>query len=413
MLIKTIIAISFLLSLNLSFLFADFNEGVDHEISQRDLPPETKEWAKNTALKLREVLTTFRNVSPQDRRAYLVKVVQDSIQEAKHTRELLLMRFTLNRTLDLDHLFDGEPDELSISYVLLPAMKKAIRLYELEDLPYLTATENKPESEILPPAYAAYAKSNIGDYLTAANLNQTPEGQFKVLRSAVIWMANDILRSPEARAFAGNNQAFIELKELDDRMKIICPENATFQDLNHAKQELLNISKKIVPESRSKILIPNHTLSVEAPTPQPPPGTPTFSREQIEAIAKGLQSDIVTTRFNTVKVLASTHSPYADVYLVIGLTDSNLIVRDIAFDALKDRKEWSEEFMNLLVYSSKYNSDCSRFLTLLLIKIPGHQSTKALINLLNSSDIVVRKSAFNELQRRSILEEHVDDLEPL
>ena len=105
----------------------------------------------------------------KEKRKELTRVIQESILEAKDTRELLLMRFILNRALKLSELFQDQEDALSINYVLLPGVKKAIDLYERADLPYLTAHQDKPENEITPPPYAGFTKENIGFLLLSRN----------------------------------------------------------------------------------------------------------------------------------------------------------------------------------------------------------------------------------------------------
>ena len=129
-----------------------FNEGVDTTIRAEDIGDDVRMWAQNTALKLTKALEDIKSLSIPEKKEALVSVIQESVTEAKDKRELLLMRFMLNRALKLNEFYQNQSDALVLNYVLLPAVKKAILLYEESDLPFLEANKDKPESEIKPPA---------------------------------------------------------------------------------------------------------------------------------------------------------------------------------------------------------------------------------------------------------------------
>src|SRR3989338_8519022 len=114
-----------------------FDEGVDTTIKPEDISDDVRQWAQNTALKLKELLKQIKKLEPAHKRIFLIQTIQKSIEEAQTTKELLLMRFVLNRALRLEELFHGQEDALVINYVLLPSVKQAIALYEQADLPYL------------------------------------------------------------------------------------------------------------------------------------------------------------------------------------------------------------------------------------------------------------------------------------
>ncbi len=242
---------------------SNFDEGVDREIRREDLSPQMILWAQSTAEKLDKTLTTLNTIPEQQRRNHLVQVIQDAVTEAKDTKELLLMRYMLNRALELNKLYINQPDILAINYVLKPAMNRAIDLYNAQDLPYLTANADKPQGELESPTYAQFAKSNIDIYLTAANMNQTPQATFQILRYSIIWMANDLDRSKEINSTNVNIRN--ELATLDDSLKTVDPLSIDPILLSHVKQVLLDSAKKIVPEKNAKSLPRSRSTSTSVP----------------------------------------------------------------------------------------------------------------------------------------------------
>src|SRR3989338_3025372 len=122
-----------------------FDEGVDTTIRAEDIGDDVRMWAQNTALKLTKALEDIKSLSIPEKKEALVSVIQESVTEAQDKRELLLMRFMLNRALKLNEFYQNQSDALVLNYVLLPAVKKAILLYEESDLPFLEANKDKPE----------------------------------------------------------------------------------------------------------------------------------------------------------------------------------------------------------------------------------------------------------------------------
>ena len=156
-----------------------FDEGAETILHAEEITDDIRQWAQNTALRLKEFLQESKKLDTHQKRKAFVKILQESVVEAKDTRELLLMRFALNRALKLESLFssDEDGDSLAVNYILIPSVKQAIFLYENADLPYLNANKDKT-GEIEPPPYAAFTKANIGFLLTASNMHKTLEGQF-------------------------------------------------------------------------------------------------------------------------------------------------------------------------------------------------------------------------------------------
>ncbi len=223
-------------------------EGAEDTIDPRDIGEDVRQWAQNTALKLKEVLKKARALNAEQKRRYLLCAIRDSVQEAQGYAELLLMRFELNRALKLEGLFARQEDALISNYILLPSIKKAIALYEEADLPYLEANKGKPAGEIEPPYYAQFTKSNVGFLLTASTMNKEPIGQFYVLRYSVIWLTNDLLRSPKARRNQVNARIILDMQSLDQELKAVCERDITSQLNNRIRYALLDASKKIVGE---------------------------------------------------------------------------------------------------------------------------------------------------------------------
>ena len=82
-----------------------FDEGVEATIRPEDIGEDVKLWAQNTALKFKKLLSQIKKLSVSEKRNLMLKTIQESVEEAQGKRELLLMRFTLNRALRLEQEF--------------------------------------------------------------------------------------------------------------------------------------------------------------------------------------------------------------------------------------------------------------------------------------------------------------------
>ena len=233
-----------------------FEEGVEATIRPEDIGEDVKLWAQNTALKFKKLLSQIKKLSVSEKRNLMLKTIQESVEEAQGKRELLLMRFTLNRALRLEQEFRQDDDALVLNHILLPAIKQAITLYEQSDLPYLEANKDKPEGEIEPPPYAAYTKINIGYLLNGSNMNKTLEGQFHILELSLAWIGNDLLRSPKARRNSVNADLILRLQSLLEELKTITPDQMTYGLNNKLRTVLLEMAKEIVSETQTEMTPP-------------------------------------------------------------------------------------------------------------------------------------------------------------
>src|SRR3990167_6562084 len=98
-----------------------FDEGTETTIRPEDIGDDVRLWAQNTALKLKELLREIKKLNTSEKRDTLVKIIQESVEEAQNTKELLLMRFTLNRALRFNELF-GQEEALAVNNILIPAV---------------------------------------------------------------------------------------------------------------------------------------------------------------------------------------------------------------------------------------------------------------------------------------------------
>ena len=234
-----------------------FDEGVDTTIRPEDITQDLYQWAQNTALKLKKVLEDMRNFDLPEKRAFLIKHIQESVEEAQNIRELLLMRFALNRALDLNKSFSDQDDELSVNYVLIPVIRQAIALYEREDLPYLTATLNQQNIQDIPvPSYAAFTKNNISYLLNISNLTPSYVSQFEILKNTIVWVVNDLLRSSETKRNPTNSTLILNLEELYFKY-----ENTPIENIDYV------LNNKI----RSALLKTQHTMAIEKNAKEMPP----------------------------------------------------------------------------------------------------------------------------------------------
>ncbi|HBQ20614.1 MAG: hypothetical protein A3D19_00840 [Deltaproteobacteria bacterium RIFCSPHIGHO2_02_FULL_38_15] len=234
-----------------------FDEGVDTTIRPEDITQDLYQWAQNTALKLKKVLEDMRNFDLPEKRAFLIKHIQESVEEAQNIRELLLMRFALNRALDLNKSFSDQDDELSVNYVLIPVIRQAIALYEREDLPYLTATLNQQNIQDIPvPSYAAFTKNNISYLLNISNLTPSYVSQFEILKNTIVWVVNDLLRSSETKRNPINSTLILNLEELYFKY-----ENTPIENIDYV------LNNKI----RSALLKTQHTMAIEKNAKEMPP----------------------------------------------------------------------------------------------------------------------------------------------
>src|SRR3989338_4840562 len=231
-----------------------FDEGAETVLHAEEITDDIRQWAQNTALRLKEFLQESKKLDTHQKRKAFVRILQESVVEAKDTRELLLMRFALNRALKLESLFsaDEDGDSLAKNYILIPSVKQAIFLYENADLPYLNASKDKT-GEIEPPPYAAFTKANIGFLLTASNMHKTLEGQFEILKLAVVWLANDLLRSPEAKREPANARVILKLQSLNEELKNLGAINQKL--LSYTRNILLISSMQIVKEKTAKTIL--------------------------------------------------------------------------------------------------------------------------------------------------------------
>ena len=249
-----------------------FDEGVDEAILPQDIGEDVRQWAQNTALKLQKLLTDLKELlSPAEKRVLLVKTIQESVLEAQGHRELLLMRFCLNRALALDGLF-GEENTLAVRQVLLPAVHEAIFLYEKADLPFLNANQDKAQEEIESPSYAAFTKASIGYLLNSSNLNKSLLNQFLILKYSIVWVAKDLLRSPQTKRNPVNSTLIVELQKRFEEIKDMAPEHMTYKLNNRMRKALLIAQEKIVIETKGKDILPFIRIlpAPEAPSPPPP-----------------------------------------------------------------------------------------------------------------------------------------------
>ena len=232
-----------------------FDEGAEVTINPNDIGEDVILWAQNTAIKLKELLVKIKTLSVQEKKEYLIQKIKECVLEAQNTRELLLMRFALNRALKLSFTFFESDDELIVHYILLPIIKEAIYLYERADLPYLTANQNKPIEEIEVPSYAAFSKAQIGYLLTISNMNKSPEGQFEILKLALVWITNDLLRSAETKRNPVNANLILNLKELYFKYEKLPTEEITHTVLNRIRALLLKTYQDMAAE-KGKIILP-------------------------------------------------------------------------------------------------------------------------------------------------------------
>ncbi|MBI3016662.1 MAG: hypothetical protein HYY62_01475, partial [Deltaproteobacteria bacterium] len=233
-----------------------FDEGVETTIRPEDIGEDVKLWAQNTALKFKKLLSQIKKLSVSEKRNLMLKTIQESVEEAQGKRELLLMRFSLNRALRLEQEFRQDDDALVLNHILLPAVKQAITLYEQSDLPYLEANRGKPEGEIEPPPYAAYTKINIGYLLNASNMNKTLEGQFHILELSLAWVGNDLLRSPKARRNSINADLILRIQNILEELKSTPPDQITYGLNNKLRTTLLEMAKEIVSEAQTQMTPP-------------------------------------------------------------------------------------------------------------------------------------------------------------
>ena len=258
-----------------------FDEGVEATIRPEDIGEDVKLWAQNTALKFKKLLSQIKKLSVSEKRNLMLKTIQESVEEAQGKRELLLMRFTLNRALRLEQEFRQDDDALVLNHILLPAVKQAILLYEQSDLPYLEANRGKPEGEIEPPAYAAYTKINIGYLLNASNMNKTLEGQFHVLGLSLAWIGNDLLRSPKARRNSINADLILKIQNILEELKTTPPSQITYALNNKLRTTLLDMTQEIVSEAQTQMTPPlsydAESISKDTVFPEPAPIKPKSS----------------------------------------------------------------------------------------------------------------------------------------
>ena len=237
-----------------------FDEGAEEEIRPEEITDDLRLWAENTALKLKRVIKNTKKYAPSKKREILLEAICSSVTEAQGKRELLLMRFTLNRALKLEALFEAHHDALVVNYVLVPLVKQAISLYENADLPFLEANKDKTDVVIEPPAYAAFTKANIGYLLTVSNINTSYVNQFNILKLAVVWVANDLLRSTATRRNPINSDLILDFEGLSQKLESMPQNEIGFKVNNTIRDALL--------EARNKLVLEANAVAIKSPIEQ-------------------------------------------------------------------------------------------------------------------------------------------------
>ena len=257
-----------------------FDEGVDTTIRAEDIGDDVRMWAQNTAIQLTKALRKVKQLSSDQKRKFLEEAIQESVEEAQTQRELLLMRFALNRALAINKFFDDTSSELAYQFVLIPSIKEAIALYNEADLPYLNANQDReiPTQEIGVPPYAAFTRANMHYLLNISNIHPSYKTQFELLRLSIVWMVNDILRSPQAKRNSTNANIILDLKKIYSKYENTPESDITYTLNNSLRAEILEAYKTLVVESNAAKIpafmvysAPNHpheNIEIAAPKPK-------------------------------------------------------------------------------------------------------------------------------------------------
>ena len=229
-----------------------YREGAPTEIREGDISKDYLYWAESVADDLKLLLKETETYTSDRRRNRLLLAIEDAVQRAQGYRELLLMRFTLNRALYFEKQFDPNEDELALNYVLIPAIKQALYLYEASDHPFLLEyfKSDLKEPVKLPP-YIAYTQANIDWILSIKNMSKSLEKRFDILRSALIWVAMDITMSPEKRRAPTNARLFWKLKQKEELIREIPLDEASYLLNAELSDLLLEAKSALIPEDNA------------------------------------------------------------------------------------------------------------------------------------------------------------------
>ena len=263
--VTSFLIVSLLVPLRICLAESPLDEGVYTEIRPEDISDDLRLWAKDTKMQLERELKMIQKLSTTERKERLLSVIQSAIDDAQGLRDLLLMRFKLNRANYLAKIFETHSDDFVLDYILVPAAKQAMDLYEQADRPFLeSATRQEPNELLLIPPYAAFTKADISQMLLLSELHQDITQRFEILRYAIIWVARDMLQSQKLRREPQNAGLITQLEALYLEMEAITPDAITpglNSRLRDALEETRN--KMLTEETKIKFLTLPQAISPE------------------------------------------------------------------------------------------------------------------------------------------------------
>ncbi|MBY0414858.1 MAG: hypothetical protein K2Q18_11865 [Bdellovibrionales bacterium] len=202
-----------------------FLEGTERELSVSQIQ-ELLPWAKNSKLRLEDLLKSLDGLSATDKIEKLVNEIKYAVIESAPKNSELFMRYTLNRALALDNVFLKEMNQDAVGSpdirlkVLLSSVKMALRYYDTD----VALIEKRTT-----PPYASYGIEYFR-FLNEVNKSVIDaSAQYEIGRTSLAWYQNDLFRDLNQKVYAPS------IYKINDELRRNFPERKSEQKVSDAK----------------------------------------------------------------------------------------------------------------------------------------------------------------------------------
>jgi hypothetical protein len=221
-----------------------------------------KQWAKNTKLTLEQLVEDSESLSKPMQISFLARGIKDTVLKSAPKQTELLMRFVLNRGLEVYKVIskESDTDEIGVHDLLLRVLHRSIDMaieYYQDDYRTLNNKKHKPIS---------FAKFGIRylNFMTEINKsNFDASSQYIIARYTLEWFIWDLYRDQMVQAFAPTiNSVSMRIKNLPplekklsgrDYLRMIRRLKKIIQkSLNVAEGHFKNIEEQAINAKRKK-----------------------------------------------------------------------------------------------------------------------------------------------------------------
>ncbi|MBI3017211.1 MAG: hypothetical protein HYY62_04355, partial [Deltaproteobacteria bacterium] len=113
------------------------------------------------------------------------------------------------------------------------------------------------------------------------NLNKSLLNQFLILKYSIVWVAKDLLRSPQTKRNPINSALILDFEKIFEEVKDTVPEQITYKLNNRMRKALLLAQEKIVIEVSGRDILPFIRVLPEPVAPKPEKSTPQVEKKSM------------------------------------------------------------------------------------------------------------------------------------